>query len=109
MKRTTSILLIAAALMPSIAAAQWYGTTFGKTTVDTGNRNISVRTVRTTAPLIVGIRNNSSDYVRCSARFIHLPVIDESQAAVVAPGRTAALVNRQGYPTARIDVQVKCG
>lgn len=108
MKKIFSIWIIAA-LFPSIAAAQWYGTSFGTTTVDTGNRNISVHAFRTKSPLIVGVQNNSPDYVRCSARFSHFPVIDETRVATIAPGKTAALVNREGYPTARIDAEVKCG
>lgn len=108
MKRTFTALIVAA-LMPSIAAAQWYGASFGKTTVDTGNRNISVHAFRNTSPLIVGIQNNSPDYVRCSATFSHLPLINETRVATIAPGKTTALVNRQGYLTARIDTQVKCG
>ena len=108
MKRIFAVWLIAA-LLPSIAVAQWYGTSFGTTTVDTGSRNISVHAFRNTSPLIVGIQNNSSNYVRCSATFSHPPVINEMESATIAPGRTAALVNRQGYQTARIDTQVKCG
>jgi hypothetical protein len=111
MKRTVIAAgaLAAAALVPSISSAEWYGASFGKTTVDTGNRNISVHAYRHTSPLIVGIENNSRDYVQCSVRFTHLPVIDETRSARIAPGKTAALVNRQGYLTARIDTQVKCG
>jgi hypothetical protein len=76
--------------------------------VDTGNRNIAVHAFRNTSPFIVGVQNNSSDTVRCSARFSHLPIIDETRSAVIAPGRTAALVNREGYLTARVDADVKC-
>lgn len=96
------------ALLPSIAAAQWYGTSLGTTTVDTGNRNIAVHAFRNTSPVIVGIQNNSPNYVSCSTTFSHVPVIHETRSATIAPGKTAALVNREGYPTARIDVQVKC-
>ena len=108
MKRTFTA-LVAAALIPSISFAQWYGSSFGETTVNTRNSNISVHAFRNTSPLIVGIQNNSSDYVRCSATFTHPPVINETESTTIAPGRTAALVNRQGYQTARIDTQVKCG
>ncbi|HJV84231.1 MAG TPA: hypothetical protein VJ698_02045 [Noviherbaspirillum sp.] len=107
MKAIFSILAVAA-MMPSIAAAQWYGSSFGKTIVDTGNQDVSVRTHRMTAPLIVGIANNSPNAVRCSASFSHLPVIDETESATIAPGKTVTLVNRHGYPTARIDTKVTC-
>lgn len=100
--------LSALILAPSIASAGWYGSSWGRTTVDTGNRNITVNAFRNTSPLIVGVQNNSREYVRCSARFSHLPIIDETRSAVVAPGSTAALVNRQGYMTARVDADVKC-
>lgn len=96
------------ALLPSIAAAQWYGTSFGTTIVDTGNRNIAVHAFHSTSPLVVGIQNNSSDYIRCSTTFSNIPVIHETHSTTIAPGKSAALVNREGYPTARIDVQVKC-
>lgn len=107
MKRTLAA-LSALILAPSIASAGWYGSTWGRTTVDTGNRNIAVHAFRNTSPFIVGVQNNSSDTVRCSARFSHLPIIDETRSAVIAPGRTAALVNREGYLTARVDADVKC-
>lgn len=108
MKKTFAALAVAA-LIPSISAAQWYGASFGQTTVDAGSRNVSVHTYRNRAPLIVGIQNNSAEPVRCTARFTHLPVIDEARSATIAPGKRVALVNRQGYLTARIDTQVKCG
>jgi len=107
MKRTLTALSLLA-LIPSIAGASYYGMSFGETFVDTGNRNISVHTFRTSSPLVVGVRNNSPDYVRCSATFTHIPVIDETQSATIAPGKKAALVNRQGYLAARVDVYVKC-
>lgn len=107
MKGTLSILSVLL-LAPSLAAAQWYGATWGQTTVDTGNRDIAVHAFRNSSPLIVGIQNNSPGYVRCSATFSHFPVIDETQSATIAPGATAALVNREGYLTARIDARVKC-
>jgi hypothetical protein len=100
--------LFALVLAPSIASAEWSGSSWGRTTVDTGNQDIAVHAFRNTSPLIVGVQNNSQEYVRCSARFSHLPVIDETRSALVAPGGTAALINRQGYLTARIDTDVKC-
>lgn len=108
MKKTFAALAVAA-LLPSISAAQWYGASFGKTTVDAGSRNVSVQTYRNRAPLIVSVQNNANETVRCTTRFTHFPVIDETRSATIAPGKRAAFVNRQGYMTARIDTQVKCG
>ena len=102
------IALSVLAFAPSMAAAQWYGSSFGKTTIETGNKDVSVNTLRHHGPMMVGIQNHSLGYVQCSAKFTHLPVIDETQKATIAPGKSATLVNREGYPTPRIDVAVKC-
>ena len=107
MKKSLALMLALSAV-PSIVPAQWGdGTWFGKTTVDTGNLDMTVQSFRSAVPM-VSLQNRSDRPARCSATFSNGLQFSETRSTSIAPGKKATLGVGMPYITAKVDIDVKC-